>query len=292
LAVDNREPIIIVGTGRCGSTVFHHLLSKHSKLAWLPGALCRRFPQKPELQNLFNRGLDYPILGRVLGEGIAPAECYPFWEYHCRGFSAPYRDLVASDVTEKTKRRVRAAMSEITTEKRDRLLLKITGWPRIGFLSEIFEDAKFIHVIRDGRAVVNSMVNVYFWRGWEGPQDWGWGELSPAQKEEWERHDQSFVVLAALQWKILMDAVESAKTSLSKDNFLELKYEDLCSDPLDTFGTVTEFCGLKWTAGFEREIGKRELTNTNDRFKQDLTAQQQRDLEEVLGDYLRRYDYL
>ena len=65
--MDNREPIIIVGTGRCGSTVFHHLLSKHSKLAWLPGALCRRFPQKPELQNLFNRGLDYPILGRVWG---------------------------------------------------------------------------------------------------------------------------------------------------------------------------------------------------------------------------------
>ena len=290
--MDNREPIIIVGTGRCGSTVFHHLLSKHPKLAWLPGALCRRFPQKPELQNLFNRGLDYPMLGRILGEGITPAECYPFWEYHCKGFSAPYRDLVASDVTEKTKRRVRATMSEITTEKRDRLLLKITGWPRIGFLSEIFEGAKFVHVVRDGRAVVNSQLDTYFWNGWSGPENWTWGELSPARKEEWDRYGQSFVVLAAIQWKILMDAMESAKTSLSKDNFLELKYEDLCSDPLDTFRTVTEFCELKWTAEFEREIGKRELKNTNDKFKQDLTAWQQRDLEEVLGDYLRRYGYL
>jgi Sulfotransferase domain len=41
-----------------------------------------------------------------------------------------------------------------------------------------------------------------------------------------------------------MDAMESAKTSRSKDTFLELKYEDLCSDPLDTFRTVTEFCEL------------------------------------------------
>jgi hypothetical protein len=37
-------------------------------------------------------------------------------------------------------------MSEITTEKRDRLLLKISGWPKIGILFEIFEGAKFVHV--------------------------------------------------------------------------------------------------------------------------------------------------
>ena len=290
--MDNRGPIIVVGTGRCGSTVFHYLLSKHPELAWLPGALCRRFPRRPQLQSLFNRGLDYPVLGKLLGNGITPAECYPFWEYYCKGFSAPYRDLVASDVTEKTKRRVQAVMSNITTEKRDRLLLKITGWPRIGFLSEILEGAKFVHVVRDGRAVVNSQLDTSFWNGWGGPENWTWGELSPARKEEWDRYGQSFVVLAAIQWKILMDAMESAKTSISKENFLELKYEDLCSDPLGTFRTVSAFCELEWTAEFEREIVKSDLKNTNDKFKQDLTAQQQRDLEEVLGDYLRRYDYL
>lgn len=289
--MDNIEPTIIVGTGRCGSTVFHHLLSEHPRLAWLPGALCRRFPQKPELQNIFNRGLDYPILGRILEERVKPGECYPFWEHYCKGFSAPYRDLVASDVTEKMKRRVRDAMSKITTEERDRLLIKITGWPRIGFLSEIFEDARFIHVVRDGRAVVNSQLDVYFWNGWRGPENWAWGELSPTHKEEWDSYDQSFVVLAAIQWKILMDAMESAKTVLNKNNFLEIKYEDLCSDPLDTFRTVTEFCELTWTTDFEKRLRRHTLRNTNDKFKQDLTADQQRDLEEVLGDYLRRYNY-
>ena len=199
---------------------------------------------------------------------------------------------MASDVTKRARRQIRETASKITTRERDRLLIKVTGWSRIGFLSEIFEDAKFVHVVRDGRAVANSLLNVYFWEGWRGPENWSWGELSAAHKKEWDRHGQSFVVLAAIQWKILMDAMESAKTSLSRDNFLELKYEDLCSDPLDTFKAVTEFCELEWTAEFEREIGKRELRNTNDKFKQDLTAQQQRDLEEVLGDYLRRYDYL
>jgi hypothetical protein len=52
--------------------------------------------------------------------------------------------------------------------------------------------------------------------------------------------------------KILMNAVESAKSSRSKDAFLELKYEDLCSDPLDTFRTVSVFCELTGTAEFEK----------------------------------------
>ena len=290
--MSKKDPIIVVGTGRCGSTVFHRLLCKHPNLAWLPSAVCNRFPRNPELYNLFTRGLDYPVLGRVLEERIAPGECYPFWEHHYRGFSTPYRDLVASDVTERARKRVQETASKITTEKRDRLLIKITGWPRIGFLSEIFEDAKFVHVVRDGRAVANSLLDIYFWNGWSGPGNWSWGELSPAQKEEWDRHGQSFVVLAAIQWKILMDAMESAKTLVSRDKFLELRYEDLCSDPFNIFKMVTEFCELKWMADFERELGKNKLKNTNDKFKQDLTTQQQRDLEEVLGDYLRRYDYL
>jgi hypothetical protein len=85
------------------------------------------------------KGLDYPVVGELLKRRIRPGESYPFWEHHCKGFSAPYRDLVAADVTDKTKKHVPRTMSRILTEKRDRLLLKITGWPRIGFLSEVFE---------------------------------------------------------------------------------------------------------------------------------------------------------
>jgi hypothetical protein len=183
-------------------------------------------------------------------------------------------------------------MSKVLTEKRNRLLLKITGWPRVGFLSQIFEDAKFVHIMRDGRAVANSMLNIHFWRGWKGPQNWGWGELAPVHREEWDEYGQSFVVLAAIQWKILMDAVEDARSSVDSEHFLEIRYEDLCSDPLNTVKKVATFCGLKWSADFQEQIGAYQLKNTNDKFKSDLTARQQRDLEEVLGDYLRKYGYL
>jgi omega-hydroxy-beta-dihydromenaquinone-9 sulfotransferase len=290
--VHGKSPIIIVGAGRTGTTVFHGMLSEHPHLAWLPGRLCARFPERLELSRLFMKGLDYPVVGELLKRSIRPGESYPFWEHHCKGFSAPYRDLVAADVTDKTKKHVPHVMSRILTEKRNRLLLKITGWPRIGFLSEIFEDARFIHMMRDGRAVANSMVNVRFWQGWKGPQNWGWGRLSPTQEQEWNEHGQSFVVLAAIQWKILMDAMERAKNTVSSERFLEIRYEDLCSDPVGQFQKVTRFCELEWTVGFERQLRKYQPKNTNDKFKYDLAAEQQSDLEEVLGGYLVRYGYL
>jgi len=268
------------------------MLSEHPHLAWLPGRICARFPERLELSRLFMKGLDYPVVGELLKRRVQPGESYPFWEHHCKGFSAPYRDLVAADVTDKTKKHLPLMMARILTEKRDRLLLKITGWPRIGFLSEIFEDARFIHVMRDGRAVANSMLNVYFWRGWKGPQNWGWGELLPDQRKEWNEHGQSFVVLAAIQWKILMDAMEDAKRTVSSQKFLEIRYENLCSDPIGQFQKVTQFCELKWTDGFERKLGKYQPKNTNEKFKHDLTPKQQRDLEGVLGNHLMRYGYL
>jgi omega-hydroxy-beta-dihydromenaquinone-9 sulfotransferase len=290
--VENKSPIIIVGAGRTGTTIFHRMLSEHPHLAWLPARICARFPERLELSRLVMKGVDYPVVGELLRRRIQPVEGYPFWEHHCKGFSAPYRDLVAADVTDKTKKHVPRTMAKILTEKRNRLLLKITGWPRIGFLSEVFEDARFIHLMRDGRAVANSMLNVYFWQGWKGPQNWGWGELSPAQKKEWNEHGQSFVVLAAIQWKILMDAMEKAKNTVSNGRFLEIRYENLCSDPVGQVQKVTQFCELEWTVGFERQLGKYQPKDTNDKFKYDLTPKQQSDLEEVLGSYLRRYGYL
>jgi hypothetical protein len=289
--VSIKEPIIIVGAGRSGSSLFHRLLCKHPNLAWLPGAVCDRFPKNPRLHRLFMRGLDYPVLGKQL-EKIRPGECYHFWEYYCRGFSAPYRDLVAEDVTERKRGQILDTMSKIPTQKRHRLLIKVTGWPRIGFLSEIFKDAKFIHVMRDGRAVANSFLHVNFWSGWKGPEYWGWGQLSPAQQEEWARYEQSFAVLAAIHWKLLMDSMENAKALVSGENFLELKYEHLCSDPLGVLAKVAEFCALDWTADFERKLRTLEVRNTNQKFQRDLTAKQQSDVEEVLGEYLRKYGYL
>jgi hypothetical protein len=285
------QPIVIVGTGRCGSTVFHRLLSTHPQVMWLSG-LAKLYPTRPAWNRWAVTAVGQRPLRRLLGRWIRANEQYRFWDKHTYGcFSEPCRDLVRSDVTARAKKNVRAALEPMLTRRRNRLLLKITGWPRIGFLNEIFEDAKFIHMMRDGRAVASSLLHVEFWRGWYGPQEWRAGLLSPADQAIWESYDRSFAALAALEWRIQMRAMEAASRQLDPGRFLELKYESFCEQPVDTMRRVLEFAELPSSASFEAAVKAASIRSTSNRWRQDLTPGQQAILDDLLGEDLHRLGY-
>lgn len=285
------KPIIIFGSGRCGTTIFHRMFSQHPGVAWLSD-VCERHPGRPELNGRLMQALEYTILNKRLRKLYSPNECYSFWEHHCRGFRDPCRDLMPADVTVNSKHNIQNAMSLLTTDKKNRLLAKITGWPRLGFLSEIFPDAKFIHIIRDGRAVANSLLNMGWWLGWTGPENWRWGPLSAAYHDEWFKYDQSFVALAAIQWKILMDATENAKKFIDEANLLEIKYENLCLEPVKQFKDIIEFSELPWVNEFDSALRTFKLHNANHKWERELNDIQKRDLNDVLKEHLIRYGYL
>jgi omega-hydroxy-beta-dihydromenaquinone-9 sulfotransferase len=284
------QPIIIVGTGRCGSTVFHRLLAKHPGVMWLSG-LCDRYPTRPAWNRRAVTAMRNPLLRPLLASRIQPSEAYLFWDRHAYGFSAPCRDLVRTDVTARVKKQVRAAIEPMLTPARSRLLLKITGWPRIGFLREIFEDARFIHIVRDGRAVASSLLHVDFWRGWQGPQGWRAGLLSPEDQATWESYDRSFTALAGLEWRIQMRALEAARQSLDPKRFFEVRYEAFCQQPLDTCRRVLEFAELPASSEFDREVEAASIRDMSNRWRDDLTPAQQDLLDDLLGEDLPRYGY-
>jgi hypothetical protein len=284
------KPIIIVGTGRCGSTVFHRLLATHPRVMWL-SPVCDRTPTDPKWNRWAVSAMGNSILRRLFGGRIQPSECYRFWDRHAFGFSTPCRDLVRADVTPRVKKRVRAALEPMLTPTRNRLLIKITGWPRIGFLNEIFEDAKFIHIVRDGRAVASSLLHVDFWRGWLGPQGWRAGPLTPEDQAAWEARNRSFTALAGLEWKIQMRAMQAARQTLDPKDFYEIKYEEFCEQPLQTYREVLEFTELPASRAFEQRIKAASIKSTSNRWRDDLTAEQQAELNSLLRDDLRQYGY-
>jgi hypothetical protein len=289
--MDVVRPIFIVGAGRSGSTVVQTLLSEHPDLAWVT-ILAKRFPDKPSWHRRLLNAIDSPFIGSVVSRRVAPSECFDYWEHHARGFRRTCRNLVAADVTEQTRKNVRRAMSELLTAQRRRLVLKATGWSRIGFIREIFPDAKFIHVLRDGRAVSNSFLNIDWWLGWQGPQNWRYGDLPPALASEWERHGKSFVALAAIQWKIIIASVEEGRRTVDPGNFFELRYERLCDDPVGTMQQVATFAGLDFTPAFARSVASHSLRSMNERWRQELTPAQQAILEDVLAGTLARNGYV
>jgi len=284
------KPIIIVGTGRCGSTVFHRLLATHPQLMWLSG-FAERYPRRLAWNRWAVTAMGNPVLRALLGERIRPSECYAFWDTYAYGFSEPCRDLVRADVTPRVKKQVRAALAPLLTSRRNRLLVKITGWPRITFLDEIFPDAKFVHIVRDGRAVASSLLHVNFWRGWYGPQGWRAGLLTPEDQAAWEAHDRSFTALAGIEWRIQMRAIDAARRGVDPARFHEVRYEEFCARPVETYRQVLEFAEVPWSAELERQVEAASIRSTSDRWRDDLTPEQQDVLTEVLRDDLARYGY-
>jgi hypothetical protein len=286
------KPIFIVGTGRCGSTALHRLLARHPQLMWLSG-FAEQFPYKPAWNRWAVTAVGNPLLRGLLGGRIRPGENYGFWYKHAYGFAEPGRDLTREDVTPRVRKQVRRVLEAMLTRTRSRMLVKLTGWSRIGFLHEIFPDAKFIHIVRDGRAVASSLLHIgsWQWRGWYGPSSWRYGQLSAEDQVAWEACNRSFVALAGLQWRIHSRAVEAARQALDPKLFLEVKYETFCEQPLEVSRRALEFAELEPSSAFDRQVKEASIKNMSSRWRDDLSPEQQALLTSLLRQDLLRYGY-
>jgi hypothetical protein len=279
------RPIFVVGTGRSGSTMFHDIISYHENLAWF-SVLLSKFPEKIKLNRFYMRCLNISPVGSLLRRKLIPTETYRFWETHVRGFSRPFRDLRADDVSIKIKKKLPELFSKTLTKKRNRLLIKITGWSRIAFINEIFPDALFIHITRDPRPTVNSFLNVDFWKGWEGPWNWRFGELNENEKNLWDKYDQSFAALASIGWIKMINSVNMAKQHIPESRFLEIKYVDLCENPHDTFKIIYDFAGLKESKRIKRILNKKKIISKDQSWVKDLNETQKKAINEILAPYI------
>lgn len=286
-----KKPIFIIGTGRCGSSIFHRLLSYHPQLAWTSG-FCNKFPKASWINRVILALDNIGFLQNFLRRYIGPSETTLYWEYLAPGFSFAIKDLKRVDLHPSIKRNIIAALEKIETKKRCRQLHKFTGWPRTDYLLSIFPDAKFIHIYRDGRAVAHSLFEINWWQGWRGPENWLWGLLPAQYQKEWEDHQHSFLVLAAIQWKLLMDSYEEAKVDLSKDQYLELRYEELIENPQAIFNSVLDFCELEKSPNLTNAISKVNLKNKNEKWKMNLSDKQKELLESCMASHLKKYDYI
>jgi hypothetical protein len=146
---------------------------------------------------------------------------------------------------------------------------------RLEFLRAVFPDAFFVHVIRDGRAVVHSLV---------------WGHARPGEPQDrfkpWREREDPFPGVKPPRWRELLrdnpleqhalQWREALTYALAEEErlklpVLHLRYETLCQDPRGTLTRLFEFAQLRVTPRIVARLPAR-LDNRNDKWRTRLSA--------------------
>lgn len=300
--------LFIIGTGRCGSTLVQELIARHPDVGFVSNVDATLAAWNPKgRRNHFLYGSVPAAYGRrdraylknlryTLGERIhfGPSEAYKLISQQVAPtVSAPFRDLTEDDVTPWLADRFRSFFEERAAAQGSPVFMhKFTGWPRARFIDEIMPNARFLHLVRDGRAVASSIIQRPWWKGYLGVPGWGFGELPDDLRDIWERSNRSFVVLAGLEWVVLMNAFDQAAARIPSDRYFELRYEDLVADPRGTWLQILSLSGLEWTEAFDEAFRAYPVaTSRTEAFRRDLTPAQVDLLEAAIGPYLEARGY-
>lgn len=258
---------------------------------------------------MLNRVLDIPALGDCLRRkeirekartfGLSelipyPIEGYRIWDFYCvPNFSTDY--LIGITPSEKAKRDISNIIKQVIYfQHKKRFFNKMTGPARIGYLSEIFPDACFIHVIRDPRAVVSSLMKVNFWIARGGfDQPWWQNGLGRDDMALWENKGRKPAVLAALQWRKILEGawIELEGLGERKAKYIEVKYEDFVASPKRCMSMTFEMAGLSIYDDILKNIERIGIRNMNDKFKSNLTAEDISDVEAIAGPTAEKLGY-
>ena len=147
-------------------------------------------------------------------------------------------------------------------------------------LCELFPQAKIIHIVRDGRAVASSIMQL----------DWG----------------PNTIIGAARWWIVQMPYGLGAEASLAKDQIIRVRYEDLVCEPESTLRRLCTYLDLdyqpemaksggfkppRYTAKQHALVGKKPNTERVTAWERELTSRQIEIFEWLTGDLLHYLGY-
>ncbi|MBZ0171487.1 MAG: sulfotransferase [Phycisphaerales bacterium] len=249
--VSGREPetigneVFLVGAERSGTTLLRIMLDHHPLLAFRNEFEFAvdlvsddgRFPPLPVYYEHLRMSRTFAMSGFEIDRGL------------------DYPSLVRSFLEQKRARDGKSLVGATVHRHFHRLL---TIWP----------DARFIHIIRDGRDVARSRVR----EGWAGN---GW--------------------VAAHEWVSAEEEIERLAGIVGPERVLDVRYECLLADPEDTLDRVCGFIGLAYSPAMldieDSSSYKRPDPRFAQRWKSGAGEREIALIEDVQSDMLARRGY-
>jgi hypothetical protein len=293
-------PLFLVGAPRSGTTLLYKALCLHPRVAYISN-WSRRAPALPALAVLNRIPSHLPMIRRAVWFGPAAADAYaygrrrPLWE---RLFPAPvegepvYRHCgIAEDhdgpPDPEQLACLRRSFAALRRFAGGSLLVskRIANNRRIPLLAAAFPDARFVHLIRDGRAVAYSLSRVDWW---EDDLVWWYGGTPRRWREEggdpWE--------LCARHWVRELAAIEEGLEAVPAGQRLEVRYEELVDRAGAAVERVAAFAGLADDAGWSAELRRLRYPNRNEAWRQRLPADVCASIEGLQLGQLRRLGHV
>lgn len=248
----NKKWVFILGCYNSGTTLLNQILAEHPQISGLPDE------------------------GVMLTSHLVKPEDFGWrrmW-WKCE------TEMENSDINiNKSSTSIKRQWSHFYENKEFLVEKSISNTCRIPFLANNFQPAFFIHLVRNGYAVAEGIR-----RKAELMQD------NPYYGEK-----NYPISLCAKQWTESLRKVEGEKGKLN--NFLEITYENFTANPEKEIKTVTDFLGIE---PFENNFFKQsfsihgktnEISNMNSRSFKKLSEDDIRSINEVAGNYLKKYGY-
>jgi hypothetical protein len=174
----------------------------------------------------------------------------------------------------------------------------------IPFLITTFPDAKFIHIIRDGRDSAISLSKKPWYRsdmngsGAKEPDGYPFGSkarfwVEPKRAEEYETTNDLHRCIWL--WRRYLETIMAAAPQLSSDQYYELRYEDLVTQPADEAEKLLDFISirdLKSRTQFKDTVVAQAKPTSVGRWQTELSAEQCIELWQEAGVCLRQLGYL
>lgn len=258
------RPIFIIGCHRSGTTALYDLLAHHPDVAYFTNASAL-LPKASILSHVLGQmmGLDDIVQERFFEDGVgyaydSPSEGIRVWELYTADRATHCLDETHGDEQMESylKRMIR---KHLKFQGRTRFLNKNPDHSvRTRYLHNLFPDARFLHIVRDARAVVASLIRakqrcIEFFgpdhpHSQHGTMVEDWSQI----KHIWEQEDA--VVGAGMLWKAVVETVRRDAQVLPADQFLEIHYEDLVQAPQDYVARILDFCQLRQDEEVERAL--------------------------------------
>lgn len=278
-----KKPIILLGCARSGTTLVGKILQQHPDVAyWV------------EPRPIWMHGNAYRSHDELSRNDLSP------WiaEYIDQRFSEFIRKSKKSRFAEKTP----------------------SNCLRIPFIHAIYPDCRIIHIIRDGRTVIRSILSSYkissnrkflLQRILETPFiDWPayipliyrtvwhtkvlrrparyWGPR-PINWQDWL--DLPIHAMTAKQWVAIVRKAIYDGRALPKENYLELRYETLIENPSQAVEQLLKFTNLKPSSGMFSFAETHVNPSFSSRHRNTLSKKECKEVDTIIAPTLRELGY-